>query len=247
MKKKLCVTKGWFSELSTTESTFHFNDERIKIVKWWRFLFFSNAMLSQLLFLAFLWLISVCTGSMISLFLPSSSIKFISRLTNNKISRTVYLLCNKKCKYPNVWRRVSSFENLRMCQYPSNNSIQSSSWTMIPLSWFPNFHILWVWTQEAESPVILQSGAIWSRDSVCVPRTRSEWITFCTCQSDKNIPRSQADCSCILWFIQARTFHVWFLNDFQFLSRAELTQKATKMFQCCYFHWNIIYLPHERI
>lgn len=96
-------------------------------------------------------------------------------------------------------------------------------------------------------PVILQSGAIWSRDSVCVPRTRTEWITFCTCQSDKNIPRSQADCSCILWFIQARTFHVWFLNDFQFLSRAELTQKATKMFQCCYFHWNIIYLPHERI
>ena len=114
------------------------------------FYFFSIAMLSQLLILAFLWLISVCTGSMISLFLPSSSIKFISRLTNNKISRTVYLLCNKKCKYPNIWRRVSSFENLRMCQYPSNNSIQSSSWTMIPLSWFPNFHILWVWTQEAD-------------------------------------------------------------------------------------------------
>lgn len=37
--------------------------------------------------------------------------------------------------------KKSSSENLRMCQYPSNNSIQSSSWTMIPLSWFPNFHI----------------------------------------------------------------------------------------------------------
>ena len=29
MKKKFSVTKGWFSLLSTTESTFHFNDERI--------------------------------------------------------------------------------------------------------------------------------------------------------------------------------------------------------------------------
>lgn len=240
MKKKFRVTKGWFSELSTTESTFHFNDERIKFVKWSTFLFHSNAIRAT----------NSCNFSD-CWYQIALTLWFDLIIISSQLFHQIFLTLNKLSQGTDITRNatVPIFEeDRRMCQYSRNNSIQFSSWTMIPLSWFPNFHILWVWTQEAESPSYpCVRSKIWSRDFVCVPWTQSEWITFCTCQSDKNTPRSQADCNSILWFIQATAFHVWFLNDFQFLSRAELTQKATKMFQCCYFHWNIIYLPHERI
>ena len=54
--------------------------------------------------------------------------------------------------------KKSSLQDRRMCQYSRNNSIQSSSWTMIPLSWFPNFHIC-EFGHRRLSLVILVSGA----------------------------------------------------------------------------------------
>ena len=159
MKKKFSVTKGWFSELSTTESTFHFNDERTKFVKWWRFL-----LNSELLILAFFWsLISDCTDSMIWFDYFFSALPSNFSHVEQTITRYRYVTRNAT---------VPIFEeDRRMCQYSRNNSIQFSSWTMIPLSWFPNFHILWVWTQEAESP--------------SYPSVRSNLIAwFCLCAQD---------------------------------------------------------------
>ena len=188
-----------------------------------------------------MWLISNCKGCKISLNISSKLLH--QQFSHVEQTLRLYLLCNKKSTYSNIWRRVPPDRG--MCQNPSNNSIQSRSWTMIPLSWFPNFHILWVWTQEADL------SYPWSRDSVCVPWTQFEWIAFCTWHHVKGtkiflIPRLAVH-QLIMILPWGITFHVEFLNDFQFLSRAELTQKATKMFRCCYFHWNIIYLPHERI
>ena len=116
-----------------------------------------------------------------------------------------------------------------MCQYPHNNSIQPIAGQWSHCLDFLTFifclvtRTLGQWSELSSSP-----GQFCSRDSVCV----SEWIAFCTCQSDKNIPGSQAFTAYYnsAWV----TFHVQFPNDFQFLHWAELTQKATKMLCCCF-------------
>ena len=107
-------------------------------VKWWRFL-----LNSELLILAFFWsLISDCTDSMIWFDYFFSALPSNFSHVEQTITRYRYVTRNAT---------VPIFEeDRRMCQYSRNNSIQFSSWTMIPLSWFPNFHILWVWTQEAD-------------------------------------------------------------------------------------------------
>ena len=141
-------------------------------------------------------------------------------------------------------------QDRRMCQYSRNNSIQSSFWTMILLSWFPNFHILWVWTQEADPGYPCVRGKSDRVIQFVCPGLNVNESHFAHVKVTKIflVPRQGPRLLLIIILPESKTFHVQFLNDFQFLSRwGELTQKATKMFRCCYFHWNIIYLPHERI
>ena len=148
-------------------------------------------MLSQLLILAFLrlGLISDCTDSMISLFLLHSWLFNHNCSHVYRLSATVYLLCNKKCT--SQYLKKSSPQIGECVSLPVITPYNPVSGQWSHCLDFLTF-IFCEFGHRRLILVILVSGVIWSRDSVCVPRTQCEWITFCTCQSDKNIPGSQA-------------------------------------------------------
>ena len=216
MKKKFRVTKGWFSELSTTESTFHFNDERIKFVKWSTFLFHSNVIRA--------------TNSCIFLIVDIRLHWLYDLIISSQLFHQIFLTLNEllqEMQLSQYLKKIGECVSIPVIT-PYNS---------VPGQWshcldFLTF-IFWQFGHRRLSPpVILVSGVnliAW----FCLCAQDSKWMNhilhiICTCQSDKNIPRSQADWSCILWFIQAKTFHVWFLNDFQFLSRSRAHPESNK-------------------
>ena len=77
---------------------------------------------------------------------------------------------------------------------------------MILLSWFPNFHILWVWTREADPGYPCVRGKSDRVIQFVCPglNVNESHFAHITCQSDKNIPGSQAGAAAAAYYHSSR-------------------------------------------